>query len=95
MLLKRLKTCFSKVHDSCGSVVGQFVKSGQHIMIGGFGICGIPHSLISAIEKNKSIQNLTLIANDPGLERIGPGALISSGQTEKLITSYITNHVTE
>ena len=43
------------------------------VVSGGFGICGIPHSMILAISKNKDIKNLTWVANDVGLKDIGPG----------------------
>lgn len=48
-------------------------------MSGGFGICGCPESLIDSLSKHQEINNLTWIANDPGLVTIGPGKLISNG----------------
>ena len=64
-------------------------------MSGGFGICGAPISLINEIAWIPSINNLTWIANDPGMSNIGPGLLIQSNQINKLITSFITNRETE
>ncbi|MBS1575840.1 MAG: CoA transferase subunit A [Bacteroidetes bacterium] len=58
------------------------------IMLGGFGLCGIPENSIAAIEK-KGIKNLTCISNNAGVDDFGLGLLLKTRQIKKMISSYV------
>jgi 3-oxoacid CoA-transferase len=59
------------------------------VMVGGFGLCGIPVSLIDYLKNEKSITDLTIISNTMGTEKEGPGKLLSEGKIKKVIASYV------
>lgn len=63
------------------------VQDGASIMLGGFGLCGIPENLIAAL-KRRGVKNLTLISNNAGTDEHGIGTLIRNGQVKKMIMSY-------
>ncbi len=63
------------------------VCDGAVIMLGGFGVCGIPENLLAAL-KAKGVKDLTLISNNAGLDEHGIGTLIKNGQVKKMIMSY-------
>ncbi len=65
----------------------QSVQDGASIMIGGFGLCGIPENLLAAL-REKGVRGLTLIANNSGTDEYGIGPLIKNGQVKKMIMSY-------
>ena len=58
------------------------------IMLGGFGLCGIPENLIAALVK-KGIKDLTCISNNAGVDDFGIGLLLQSRQVKKMISSYV------
>ncbi len=58
------------------------------LMLGGFGLCGIPENCITAILK-KGITNLTCISNNAGVDNFGIGLLLKSRQVKKMISSYV------
>jgi 3-oxoacid CoA-transferase subunit A len=64
------------------------VFDGAVIMIGGFGLCGIPENLIRALVK-KGTRNLTTISNNAGVDGFGNGLLLSAGQIKKHIGTYV------
>src|SRR5919108_2747606 len=64
------------------------VQDGASIMIGGFGLCGIPENLIRALVK-KGVKNLTTISNNAGVDGFGMGLLLSAGQIRKNIGTYV------
>src|SRR5215467_7296782 len=64
------------------------VKDGATIMVGGFGLCGIPSDLIDALVR-KGVQNLTTISNNAGVDQFGLGKLLYTGQIVKHIGSYV------
>ncbi len=64
------------------------VKDGSMIMVGGFGLCGIPADLIDAIAR-KGVQNLTTVSNNAGVDDFGLGKLLGAGQIKKHIGSYV------
>jgi len=64
------------------------IKDGMTLMIGGFMACGTPEALMDALVRNGT-SNLTVIANDAGLENVGIGKLVSAGLLKKLIASHI------
>jgi 3-oxoacid CoA-transferase subunit A len=64
------------------------VRDGATIMVGGFGLCGIPENLIDALHK-KGVKNLTIISNNAGIEDFGLGKLLRTRQIKKLIGTYV------
>jgi 3-oxoacid CoA-transferase subunit A len=64
------------------------LQEGASIMVGGFGLCGIPENLIRAVHR-KGTKNLTIISNNAGVNEFGLGLLLQTGQIKKLIGSYV------
>jgi 3-oxoacid CoA-transferase subunit A len=64
------------------------VGDGSVIMLGGFGLCGIPENLIHALVR-KGSKNLTTISNNAGVDGLGVGLLLSAGQLRKHIGTYV------
>ncbi len=64
------------------------IPSGATLMMGGFGLCGIPENCISAIVK-KGIDNLTCISNNAGVDDFGIGLMLHKKQVKKMISSYV------
>ena len=64
------------------------VFDGAVIMIGGFGLCGIPENLIRALVR-KGTKNLTTISNNAGVDGAGNGLLLSAGQIRRHIGTYV------
>ena len=65
----------------------QKITDGATILIGGFGVCGLPENLILAL-KERGAKGLTLVSNNAGLDEFGIGTLIRNGQVKKMIMSY-------
>ena len=64
------------------------IQDGATIMLGGFGLCGIPENCIAALVK-KGIKNLTCISNNAGVDDFGIGLLLQNKQVKKMISSYV------
>src|SRR6218665_430315 len=64
------------------------IQSGATLMLGGFGLCGIPENSIAALVK-KGINNLTCISNNAGVDDFGIGLLLQQKQVKKMIASYV------
>jgi len=64
------------------------VFDGATIMVGGFGLCGIPENLIRALVR-KGVKNLTTVSNNAGVDGFGMGLLLAAGQIRKHIGTYI------
>ena len=64
------------------------VENNSTIMLGGFGLCGIPENLISALVQ-KGSKNLTCISNNAGVDDFGIGLLLKTRQVKKMISSYV------
>ncbi|HYA25716.1 MAG TPA: CoA transferase subunit A [Terriglobales bacterium] len=64
------------------------VLDGATIMVGGFGLCGIPENLIRALVR-KGVKNLTTISNNAGVDGFGMGLLLSAGQIRRHIGTYV------
>ena len=64
------------------------IQSGMTIMLGGFGLCGIPENCISELVKLK-INNLTCISNNAGVDDFGLGFLLQQRQIKKMVSSYV------
>src|SRR6185503_3935600 len=66
----------------------QDIKNGATIMLGGFGLCGIPENCIAALTR-KGIKGLTCISNNAGVDDFGLGLLLKTRQIKKMISSYV------
>jgi 3-oxoacid CoA-transferase subunit A len=64
------------------------IPSGAVLMLGGFGLCGIPENCINALVK-KGINNLTCISNNAGVDDFGIGLMLQQKQVKKMISSYV------
>src|SRR6201990_742531 len=64
------------------------IDEGAVLMLGGFGLCGIPENCIAAIVK-KGINNLTCISNNAGVDDFGIGLMLQQKQVKKMISSYV------
>jgi 3-oxoacid CoA-transferase subunit A len=64
------------------------VQDGATIMMGGFGLCGIPENLIVAL-RQKGVKNLTVISNNAGVDDFGAGILLQNRQIRKMISTYV------
>jgi 3-oxoacid CoA-transferase subunit A len=65
------------------------ITSGMTLMVGGFGLCGIPENCISELAKHTDIKGLTCISNNAGVDDFGLGVLLKSKQVKKMISSYV------
>jgi 3-oxoacid CoA-transferase subunit A len=64
------------------------IQHGSVIMLGGFGLCGIPENCITALVK-KGVQQLTCISNNAGVDDFGIGLMLKQKQVKKMISSYV------
>src|SRR5580700_5644015 len=64
------------------------IKDGMTLMVGGFGLCGIPENCIAALVR-KGVKNLTCISNNAGVDDFGLGLLLQTKQIKKMISSYV------
>ena len=64
------------------------IKDGDTIMLGGFGLCGIPEKCIAALVR-KGIKNLTCISNNAGVDDFGIGLMLQQKQVKKMVSSYV------
>lgn len=71
------------------------IEDGATIMMGGFGLAGIPENLIAALCR-KGVKNLTVISSNAGVDDFGVGLLLQSHQVRKIVASYVgENHLLE
>jgi 3-oxoacid CoA-transferase subunit A len=66
----------------------QGIESNMTLMLGGFGLCGIPENSIAQLAK-MGVRNLTCISNNAGVDNFGLGLLLQSKQIKKMISSYV------
>lgn len=64
------------------------IQDGQIIMLGGFGLCGIPENSITSLV-NKGVKELTCISNNAGVDDFGIGRMLQKRQVKKMISSYV------
>ena len=77
----------NKVYSSAKDAL-QGVESNMTILVGGFGLCGIPENLIAAL-KASQVKGLTCVANNAGVDDFGLGLLLQTHQIKKMISSYV------
>jgi len=78
----------NKVYESATAALQDVVANGQTLAVGGFGLCGIPEALISAL-KETGVKDLTCISNNAGVDDFGLGKLLATRQIKKMISSYV------
>ncbi len=64
------------------------IPDGARIMVGGFGLCGIPEHLLAALHR-RGTKNLTIISNNAGVDDYGVGPLLKARQVRKMISTYV------
>ena len=77
-----------KVYADAVAAMAGLLADGMVVMSGGFGLCGIPETLIAAI-KLSGARDLTVISNNAGVDGIGLGTLLETRQIRKMISSYV------
>jgi 3-oxoacid CoA-transferase subunit A len=77
----------NKVYTNATAAIDD-INNGAVIMLGGFGLCGIPENCIAALVK-KRITNLTCISNNAGVDDFGIGLMLQQKQVKKMIASYV------
>jgi 3-oxoacid CoA-transferase subunit A len=80
-----------RVANADAAVAG--IQDGTTILLGGFGLCGIPENLIAALRR-KGTKDLTLVSNNAGIDDFGIGVLLQSKQVKKMIASYVGENKT-
>lgn len=78
---------FNKVVKNANEAC-QGIKDGMTLMVGGFGLCGIPENCIEELVK-KQVKSLTCISNNAGVDDFGLGLLLQGKQVKKMISSYV------
>ncbi|MFG1297806.1 MULTISPECIES: CoA transferase subunit A [Xanthobacter] len=78
----------NKVFADAKSALDGIVADGMTIMAGGFGLCGIPENLISAL-RDLGPKHLTVISNNCGVDDFGLGILLANDQIKKMVSSYV------
>ncbi|RYY98830.1 MAG: CoA transferase subunit A, partial [Chitinophagaceae bacterium] len=77
----------NKVYDNAAAALHD-IRDGASIMLGGFGLCGIPENSINAL-KDMGVTGLTCISNNAGVDDFGLGLLLQSRQIKKMMSSYV------
>ena len=77
----------NKVYHNAEEAISD-ISDGVVIMLGGFGLCGIPENCITALVK-KGIKGLTCISNNAGVDGFGIGLLLQQKQVKKMVSSYV------
>jgi 3-oxoacid CoA-transferase subunit A len=83
----------NKVYADARSALAGLLHDGTLIMAGGFGLCGIPETLILAI-RDSGVKNLTVVSNNCGVDGKGLGVLLDTRQIKKMIASYVGENKT-
>ena len=78
----------NKVYPTAEAALAGVMKDGMIVMSGGFGLCGIPETLIEAVRQT-GVKDLTVVSNNAGVDGAGLGVLLETGQIKKMIASYV------
>lgn len=78
----------NKVYPDATAALDGLLSDDMMLMSGGFGLCGIPESLIAAVAKS-GVKNLTVVSNNAGVDGIGLGVMLETRQISKMISSYV------
>ena len=87
-----------KIYDTAAAAFGGLLDEGilhdgATVMVGGFGLCGIPEQLIIAL-RDTGVTGLTCISNNAGVDDWGLGLLLQTKQISKMISSYVGENAT-
>jgi len=77
-----------KIHPNAEAALDGLLFDGMMIAAGGFGLCGIPETLILAI-RDAGVKNLTVVSNNCGVDGKGLGVLLDTRQIKKMVSSYV------
>src|SRR5215831_1343299 len=77
-----------KVYPDAKSALEGICRDGMMVMAGGFGLCGMPETLIKAL-RDSGVKNLTCVSNNAGIDGAGLGLLLETRQIKKMIASYV------
>src|SRR6202022_1793148 len=75
-------------HVASADAPSEKLTDGATILVGGFGLCGIPENLIVAVRR-KGTKNLTIASNNAGVDDFGLGLLLQNRQVKKMISTYV------
>ncbi|GGN32308.1 3-oxoacid CoA-transferase subunit A [Actinoplanes campanulatus] len=78
----------SKLVDSAAKAVAAVARDGMTVAVGGFGLSGIPTSLITAL-RDSGVRDLTIVSNNMGVDGKGLGLLLENRQVRKVLASYV------
>ena len=78
----------NKLWPSAEAALAELVKDGMSLSVGGFGVCGVPETLIIAL-RDSGVKDLTIASNNAGIDGYGLGLLLESRQVRKMISSYV------
>lgn len=78
---------FNKVVETYDEALSG-LKDNMFLMVGGFGLCGIPENLIKRVH-DMGVKNLTIVSNNAGVDGFGLGILLEKKQVKKMISSYV------
>jgi 3-oxoacid CoA-transferase subunit A len=82
-----------KVYCDAAKALAGLLRDGMTVMAGGFGLCGIPETLIEAV-RDAGVKDLTVISNNAGIDSVGLGVLLDTRQIKKMISSYVGENKT-
>ena len=77
-----------KVYPDAKAALAGICRDGMMVMAGGFGLCGMPETLIKAL-RDTGVKNLTCVSNNAGIDGAGLGLLLETHQIKKMIASYV------
>ncbi len=82
-----------KVYSTSAAALEGLLHDGMTIMVGGFGLCGVPQNLCVAL-RDSGVKELTCISNNAGVDGAGLGLLLDTRQIEKMVASYVGENKT-
>src|SRR5678815_5010722 len=81
-----------KLRESAEAAVAD-ITDGATLLVGGFGLCGIPENLIAALLE-RGVRDLTVVSNNCGVDDFGLGLLLATRQIRKMVSSYVGENAT-
>jgi 3-oxoacid CoA-transferase subunit A len=82
------KRGMDKLYPDAKAALADLLANGQTLAVGGFGLCGIPEALITAL-RDSGVSGLTAISNNAGVDGFGLGLLLETRQIRRMISSYV------
>ncbi len=78
----------NKIYPNAATAFEGLLQDGMTLMVGGFGLCGVPHELVVAL-RDSGVTDLTCISNNAGIDGAGLGLLLETRQIKRMIASYV------